>query len=189
MTRCDTPIAARIGRILGVRVAALLFSACNPWLAIFSSTMADAQSFDVEPHREAGAAPGVPSISFIESPTAACYGPLSAINACYIQWSGLSVSATSPQYIERMTVSIDGRIRAFYSGFFQTSMYVPPEMHSEGFRVACGTVGASGDPDSGFHYAYEIRARETGGQSTANYGTAICPADYRLDLIFRDGFE
>ena len=101
----------------------------------------------------------MPTISFIDSPTAACYGPLAEINACYIQWSNLQVSATSPQYIERMTLSIDGRIRAVYSGFFQTSMTVPPGMHKEGFKVACGIAGASGDPDSGFNYSYAVRAQ------------------------------
>jgi hypothetical protein len=142
-----------------------------------------------ESHRETDAVPGIPSISFIDSPTAACYGPLAEINTCYIQWSSLQVSATSPQYIERMTVTIDGRVRAVYSGFFQTSMTVPPGMQKEGFKVACGIAGASGDPESGFNYSYSVKARETGGLTASNFGTAVCPADYRLDLIFRNGFD
>ncbi|MBL0162559.1 MAG: hypothetical protein IPP82_02590 [Xanthomonadales bacterium] len=168
---------------------ALLLFAIHLCLPVSVSADTDLLPFDVEPQRETSASSRSPLISFIDSPTAGCYGPLEAIDACYIQWSYLSVSSTSPQYMDRMTVAIDGRIRAVYTGFFQTSMYVPPEMHAPGFKVACGIAGASGDPDSGFHYAYAIRARETGGLSTANYGTAICPADYRIDLIFRDGFE
>ena len=138
-------------------------------------------------HRETSAPPGVPSISFIGSPTAECYGPLEELDVCYVQWGLLDVSASPSQYIERMTVTIDGRIRAYYGGFFQTSMTVTPSMHPAGFKVRCGSAGAGGDPEFGFQYAYAIRARETGGLTSANYGTAICPAETRL--LFRDGFE
>lgn len=189
MTMPGKYFASSHGRSRARQTMAMVFFAIHCCLPIRASADTDLLPFDVEPHRETNATSTSPQISFIDSPTAACYGPLEAIDACYIQWSSLSVSAASPQYMERMTVAIDGRIRAVYTGFFQTSMYVPPEMHAPGFKVACGMAGASGDPDSGFHYAYEIRARETGGLSTANYGTAICPADYRIDLIFRDGFE
>lgn len=138
-------------------------------------------------HRETSALPGAPSISFIDSPTAECYGPLEELDVCYVQWGMLDVSASPSQYIERMTVMIDGRIRAYYGGFFQTSMTVTPSMHPAGFKVRCGTAGAGGNPEFGFQYAYTIRARETGGLTAANYGTAICPAESRL--LFRDGFE
>jgi hypothetical protein len=171
-----------------VILAALVFQG-SPWASASLAADPVAQVLGSEPYRETDAAPGAPRISFIDSPTAACYGPLAEINACYIQWSSLQVSATSPQYIERMTVTIDGRVRAVYSGFFQTSMTVPPGMQNEGFKVACGIAGASGDPESGFNYSYTVKARETGGLSSSNFGTAVCPADYRLDLIFRNGFD
>ena len=145
--------------------------------------------FQDEPRRERSEPPGVPTISFIDSPTAQCYGPMDEVDACYVNWGSLEVSATAPQYIERMTIMIDGRIRAYYAGFFQTSMTVPPGMHAEGFKVACGYPGAGGDPAFGNQYAYEIRARETGGLSSANFGSVLCPFDYRIDLIFRHGFE
>lgn len=138
-------------------------------------------------HRETSASPGAPAISFIDSPTAECYGPLEELDVCYVQWGMLNVSASPSQYIERMTVMIDGRMRAYYGGFFQTSMTVTPSMHPAGFKVRCGTAGAGGNPEFGFQYAYTIRARETGGLTAANYGTAICPAESRL--LFRDGFE
>ena len=138
-------------------------------------------------HRETSASPGAPSISFIDSPTAECYGPLEELDVCYVQWGLLDVSASPSQYIERMTVTIDGRIRAYYGGFFQTSMTVTPSMHPPGFKVRCGGAGAGGDPEFGFQYAYTIRAKETGGLTATNYGTAICPAETRL--LFRDGFE
>lgn len=169
-----------------VAASLLAVSVCTPLPASADSGLLP---LDVQPRRETEATPERPFISFIDSPTTTCYGPLEAVDVCYIQWSSLSVSATSPQHMERMTVAIDGRVRAVYAGFFQTSMYVPPEMHAEGFKVACGSAGASGDADSGFHYPVEIKARESGGLTAANYGTAICPAEYRLYPIFSDGFE
>lgn len=189
MARCNRPRPLRAKRLHVLAALALLIVIVPPWTPASLAADPLVQQLDLEPRRETDALPGIPTISFIDSPTATCYGPLAEVDACYIQWSSIGVSATSPQYIERMTVTIDGRVRAVYSGFFQTSMTVPPGMHAEGFKVACGIAGASGDPESGFNYSYSIRARESGGLSSSNFGTAICPADYRLDLIFRNGFD
>jgi hypothetical protein len=82
-----------------------------------------------------------------------------------------------------MTVAIDNRLRANYQGFFQNSMYIPPNLMEPGLRVACGARGTSGNPYLGRAYAYTIRARETGGLRSANYGTVYCPADSRLKLF------
>lgn len=125
----------------------------------------------------AGAAvPDVPTISFIESPTATCYQPDSAQDICYINWYYLSVSA-DPSYIISMQAEINvfGKV-ARYQGFFQTSMYVPYGMHDRGFKAACGPLGAGGDVDFGNSYAYTIRATDSNSLSSANYGTVFCPA-------------
>lgn len=116
-----------------------------------------------------------PNISFIDSPGPTCYR--ASVGTCYLQWSYLSVSASTSQYIISMTLSIDGRIRAYHAGFFQTSMYIPYDMLTPGFKVACGWRGASGVPGLGYSYDYVIRAAETGGLKSANYGTVTCPAD------------
>ena len=121
--------------------------------------------------------PSAPLISFIDSPSATCYLPVPHTNTCYIQWQYLNVTASTSQYIISTTVSISNGIRAYYSGFFQTSMYIPGDMQSPGFRVACGVPGSGGKPDFGKSYPYIIRARETGGLKAANYGTVFCPAD------------
>ena len=129
------------------------------------------------PSRERQGDPDSPLISFIDSPTAQCYQPEQHKDTCYIEWSYLYVTATPGQYIISMTVNIDARLRAYYSGFFQTAMYVPGDMASPGFRVTCGTPGSGGNPKLGRAYSYTIRARETGGLGAANYGTTYCPAD------------
>lgn len=116
-------------------------------------------------------------ISFIDSPTAQCYREAPSSDRCFISWDYLQVSAAAGQYIISMTVSIDNKLRGYSSGFFQTSMFVPSEMYAPGFLVACGLPGAGGNPNLGKTYAYTLQARETGGLSSANYGSVTCPAD------------
>jgi len=123
-----------------------------------------------------GDGPQQPAISFIDSPTATCYQPDPAVDACYLNWYYLSVSA-SPNYMITMTVTLNafGPV-AHMQGFFQTSMYAPYNMFGRGFKVACGAPGAGGDPQLGNAYAYTIRARDSAGLGAANYGTTYCPS-------------
>jgi hypothetical protein len=122
--------------------------------------------------------PDAPDISFIDSPSATCSLPRPGTDACFINWSYLYVSASSSQYIISMTVNISNQMSAYMAGFFQTAMYVPGDIFGKGFRVACGTPGSGGNPNLGKVYAYTIRARETGGLGSANYGSVTCPGDY-----------
>jgi hypothetical protein len=115
-----------------------------------------------------------PDISSIQSPTASCFLPQANTGACFITWSYLSVDA-DPNYIITMTVSIDDKAVARFNGFFQTSMYVPPELLV--FRVACGIPGSGGDAKWGANHSYTLRARDSAGLAAANYGTITCPAD------------
>jgi hypothetical protein len=117
-----------------------------------------------------------PNIGFIDSPTSTCYQPDPAQDTCYINWYYLSVSA-SPNYMISMTVAINAIGQVIrYQGFFQTSMYAPYNMQDRGIKVACGPLGAGGNPYWGNAYAWTIRARDSSGLSSANYGTVYCPA-------------
>ncbi len=129
------------------------------------------------PYREPDGAAESPLISFIDSPSATCYRPLAETDACYIRWEYLSVTAASGSYVLSMTVSIADRMRAYHSGFFQSSMDIPAEMTAPGYKVSCGLPGTGNPPGYGNTYNYTIRARETTGLAAANYGTTTCPAD------------
>ena len=118
-----------------------------------------------------------PSISFIESPSATCYNLAAGTGACYIVWDHLAVTAGAGSYIITMTLAIDDRLRAYYSGFFQTGMYIPAGMHGSGFRVSCGAPQSGGVVGLGSRHTYTIRARESSGLAAANYGTVYCPPD------------
>ena len=80
--------------------------------------------------------PSAPDISFIDSPTAQCYMPVAHKDTCYIQWGYLQVSASTSQYIISMTVAIDGRMRSYHSGFFQTL----PGDRTDQVDFGCGLV-------------------------------------------------
>jgi hypothetical protein len=125
---------------------------------------------------EAIAAPQQPAIGFIDSPSATCYIPDPGQDSCYVNWYYLSVGA-SPNYMLTMTVTLNdiGPV-AHTQGFFQTSMYIPYNMLGQGIKVPCGSLGAGGNPQLGNAYAYTIRARDSAGLSSANYGTVYCPA-------------
>lgn len=120
--------------------------------------------------------PDAPNIGFIDSPTATCYQPDPGQDACYLSWYYLSVDA-APNYMITMTLTLNniGPV-AHTQGFFQTSMYVPYNMLGDGFKVACGPLGAGGNPQLGNAYGYTIRARDSANLSSANYGTVYCPA-------------
>jgi hypothetical protein len=119
--------------------------------------------------------PQQPNIGFIDSPSATCYQPDPSQNSCYINWYYMAVDA-SPNYMITMTAVLNnfGPV-AHTQGFFQTSMYVPYNMLGQGFKVPCGSLGAGGNPQLGSAYAYTIRARDSAGLSSANYGTVYCP--------------
>ena len=131
--------------------------------------------------REIYAPPGTdtsnaPDIGFIDSPTVTCYQPDASVDACYINWYYISVSA-SPNYVITMTATINdiGPV-AHYQGFFQTSMYAPFNMQDRGIKVKCGALGVGGNPELGNAYAWTIKARDSAGLKSANYGTVYCPS-------------
>lgn len=113
----------------------------------------------------------------IDSPSPTCYRPVAGTGACYIQWNYLNVTADSGSYIISTTVTINNRLRAYHSGFFQSSMFIPEDMTAPGYRVACGPPGSGNIAGLGQTYPYVIRARETSGLSAANAGSITCPAD------------
>lgn len=129
------------------------------------------------PDREAGDDIESPTISSIDSHSPMCYRPVEGSGACYIQWNYLNVTAASGAYVISMTVTIDDHLRAYHSGFFQTSMYIPGDMTAPGYKVTCGVPGSGDKAEWGNTYTYVIRARDTNGLKAANYGSVTCPAD------------
>jgi hypothetical protein len=76
-----------------------------------------------------------------------------------------------------MTLTIDGRLRAYFSGFFQNQMIIDSGMYQPGFRVVCGFPDSGAIAGMGKTYTYVISARDTSGPPLSNYGSVTCPAD------------
>jgi hypothetical protein len=121
--------------------------------------------------------PQAPLISFINSPSPTCYQPNPDRDECYLNWYYMSVNAAPATYMVTMTVTLNdfGPV-AHTRGFFQSSMYIPYSMLGDGFKVACGSPGAGGNPTLGNAYGYSIRARDSNGAGASNLGTIYCPA-------------
>jgi len=117
-----------------------------------------------------------PNISFITSNLPTCYQPDPAINECYINWDTLYVSSAPATYMLAMTVTINSRIRAVYRGFFQDYLYADNKMHDQGFKVACGGFGVSGDPFTGLRHTFMIQAEDSNHARATNTGSVSCPA-------------
>ncbi len=127
--------------------------------------------------REIEGGGSAPDISLIANPSATCTNPVPKTGICYLNWYYFYVTASPSRYIISMTLSIDNQTRLSSVGFFQTDMYIPGDMLKPGFKVACGRLGADGEPALGNAYNYVVRARETSGLTTTNYGLVYCPAD------------
>jgi hypothetical protein len=119
----------------------------------------------------------MPLIGFIDSPSPTCYQPNPSRDECYLNWYYMYVDAAPASYMVTMTVTLNdfGPV-AHTHGFFQSTMYVPHSMLGDGFKVACGSPGAGGNPTLGNAYGYSIRARDSNGAMAANFGTIYCPA-------------
>ncbi len=175
------PASARaVGAVAGaVLLCASLLSAAAP-----SRALAPPLVPPLSPGRTE--APGVPTVSIIASPTVLCNLLDPEADVCAMSWADLSVSTGSSNYVTYLTVKIDGKVRAVSTGFFQSTMAVPFAMYQAGLEVACGRLGAGGDPVLGAAHTYFIEAFDSAGTYTSNFGAVICPASV---LLFADGFE
>jgi hypothetical protein len=141
------------------------------------SSLRAAQSATPAPVRDALPRTIAASASALSNPDAVCYRPAAATADCFVTWSSISTSAPASQYVISMTVEIGGRLRAYHTGFFQNSMYIPPEMTDSGYKVTCGAPGSGGMAEFGRVYSYTVRARYTDSSISMNTGSVLCPAD------------
>jgi hypothetical protein len=142
-----------------------------------ASAPADTTAGEIPARGEISATTNSPAISIIDNHDPTCYRPAAGTGTCYVVWDYLYVAAEPGQYVISMTVSIDNHLRAYHAGFFQNAMYIPGDLYAPGFKITCGMPGSGGVPALGKSYSYAVRARETGGLTSANYGSVTCPAD------------
>jgi hypothetical protein len=70
---------------------------------------------------------------------------------CVINMRYLSATSNDPTF-SHVEISIAGKVRAYYSAFFESSIYVDYSMLGNGLQVSCGLPNAGGDPKYGKEY-------------------------------------
>jgi hypothetical protein len=95
--------------------------------------------------------------------------------ACSIQVGSLTVSGSDPTF-SRLEVLVNGKLRVYMGGFFESSAYLTYPMVPGGLVVACGRPNASGLPNYGRAYSLTANAYMVDGTSASDSMTVFCPA-------------
>lgn len=129
------------------------------------------------------------TISAITTRSPYCYQPDRQRDECFLGFELHFVSSSVS--LTRLQVSISGRRVLEDRGFFQSSALIGhAQTANPGFKVACGLSGSGADPDPliGQRYTFQIRAEDSDGLITQNFGVFSCPA-FIPNTMFSNGFE
>jgi hypothetical protein len=94
---------------------------------------------------------------------------------CLIYVRYISATSTDPNF-RGIQISINGKTRAFFSNFFETSVYINDSMMGKGLQVVCGGPNASGVPDYGLQYGVGTSAIISGSSPITDTANVTCPA-------------
>jgi hypothetical protein len=108
----------------------------------------------------------------VSNPYCAQASPISPTCLIYVRY--ISATSTDPNF-RGIQISIDGKARAFFSNFFETSTYINDSMMGKGLQVFCGGPNASGVPGYGLQYSVGISAIVTGSSPITDTANVTCP--------------
>jgi len=94
---------------------------------------------------------------------------------CALQLGYLVASGSDPSF-SRLEVLVEGKLRAYMGGFFESTAYLISPMIPGGLLVTCGRSNASGKPDYGKAYSLAANAYMADGTSASSSTTVFCPA-------------
>ena len=104
----------------------------------------------------------------------ACVQAQPATGSCSIVVSNLSASGSDTSF-SRVELLVNGKLRVYVAGFFETSAYFSYSMVPAGLSVSCGRPNASGLADYGKSYLVSANAYMADGTSASNSTTVYCP--------------
>ena len=84
-------------------------------------------------------------------------------------------ASTSDSSFNHIEIAINGKVRAYMTGFFENSAYLTYAMLGNGLKVACGGKNASGIPDMGRQYAVTLSGFATGSSPVVDVANVTCP--------------
>jgi hypothetical protein len=104
-----------------------------------------------------------------------CVHILPTSGACSIQIGSLTASGND-QSFSRVEVLVNGKLRVYMSGFFESSAFLAYPMVSGGLIVACGRSNDGGLPNFGRAYLLTANAYMADGTSASSSMNVFCPA-------------
>ena len=104
-----------------------------------------------------------------------CSEAVSSNGACSIEIGNLAASGSDPSF-SRIEVLIDGKLRVYMAGFFESTAYLNPPMLPGGLAVKCGRPNSGGSPDYGKAYLLTVNAYMADGTSASDSQNVFCPA-------------
>jgi hypothetical protein len=104
-----------------------------------------------------------------------CTQSAPASSTCLIKVSSINATSTDPNF-RGVQITVDGKPRAFFSNFFETSVSINERMMGKGLQVVCGKPNASGVPGYGLQYHVGISAVVSGSSSTSDTANVNCPS-------------
>ncbi len=109
----------------------------------------------------------------VSNPYCAQASPSSS--TCLINVRNISATSSDPNFLG-LQITINGKTRAFFSNFFETSVFINDGMMGKGLQVVCGRPNASGLPGYGLQYSVGISAIVSGSSPTTDTANVTCPS-------------
>jgi hypothetical protein len=103
-----------------------------------------------------------------------CAQSVPASPICWINVRNISATSSDPNFLG-VQITVNGKTRAFFSQFFETSVTINKNMLGKGLQVNCGLPNASGQADSGLQYHVGISGIVSGGSPTTDTANVFCP--------------
>jgi hypothetical protein len=111
----------------------------------------------------------------IQMSNPSCVQIFSSNGTCSIQIRSLTATG-SDQTFSRLEVLLDGKLRVYMGGFFESSAFLDSPMMPGGLEIACGKPNDGGLPDYGRSYSLTANAYMADGTSASDSVTVFCPA-------------
>jgi hypothetical protein len=121
------------------------------------------------------AAPLQASTISLQMSNPSCVQARPASGTCSIEIQSLFASGSDPSF-SRLEVLLNGKLRVYLGGFFESSGYLTPRMLPGGLQVVCGRPNDGGLPDYGRSYTVTANAYMADGTSASDSMNVFCPA-------------
>src|SRR5512140_457320 len=105
----------------------------------------------------------------------ACVQALPASGVCRIEFGSLSATGSDPSF-SRVEILINGKLRVWMGGVFESTAYLSERMLPGGLAVTCGSPNAGGKPGFGKSYLLTANAYMVDGTTASDSMTVFCPA-------------